>query len=56
MNEEQRIADIIYEIEVERELNDVQDSFTAGFDSGLALAVRIIKSYYPTKEEQNDNV
>jgi len=54
MNEQERIDEIIYEIEVERELNDVQDKFTAGFDSGLALAIRVIRSYYPTKEQQDE--
>ncbi len=57
MNEQERIDSIIQELEIARELlNDIDNSFDAGTDSGLLYAIRVIRSYYPTKEEQNENV
>ena len=57
MNEQERIDSIIQELEIARELlNDIDNSFDAGTDSGLLYTIRVIRSYYPTKEEQNENV
>jgi hypothetical protein len=57
MNEQERIDSIIQELETESELlGDIYSTFDAGMSSGLEMAIRIIRSYYPTKEEQNDNV
>jgi hypothetical protein len=54
MNEQERIDSIIQELETERELlGDIDTVFDAGVDTGLDHAIRVIKSYYPTKEEQN---
>jgi hypothetical protein len=55
MNEQERIDSIIQDLETERELlNDIDNSYDAGFDSGLAQAIWLIRSYYPTKEQQDE--
>ena len=55
MNEQERIDSIIQDLETERELlGDIDNSFIAGADSGLHMAIRIIRSYYPTKEQRDE--
>jgi hypothetical protein len=52
MNEQERIDNIIRELEEAIEIYDGHSGFIAGIDH----AIRVIRSYYPTKEQQNDNV
>jgi hypothetical protein len=50
MNEQERIDDIIRELEEAREIYDGHSGYIAGIDH----AIRVIRYYYPTKEQQDE--
>jgi hypothetical protein len=50
MNEQERIESIIDELEIERGLSYDYD----GIVSGIDLAIRIIRSYYPPEETYDE--